>query len=241
MTELNLSKRERLQKNMPLILLALVLALSILSVLLFQVGKSRIIKIAKDSYTSAKEEAYQSTYDDYVHMGETAFHTANHATIVVSPALETHDLEVLTVCATVLVHNSQKNIYEEITGYSHFSTDLKAAEYMIDDERQTVYIRLPEPKLMEPVTLDEDNLRVYNLESDGKISYAIQALTGSIQNGESEAVTMRDEASTKILSLLKNDSAYMSEAKNSAESIISTLVREINPTVDNLKVLIEFY
>jgi len=54
-------------------------------------------------------------------------------------------------------------------------------------------------------------------------------------------LTMHDEASTKILSLLKNDSAYMSEAKNSAESIISTLVREINPTVDNLKILIEFY
>lgn len=241
MTELNLSKRERLQKNMPLILLALVLALSILSVLLFQVGKGRIIKFAKDSYTSATEEAYQSTYDDYVHMGEDAFHTTNHAKIEVGPALETSDLEVLTVCATVLVHNSKKDIYEEITGYSHFSSDLKAAEYMIDDERQTVYIRLPEPKLMEPVTLDEDNLRVYNLESDGKISYAIQGLKGSIQNGEREAVAMRDEASAEILSLLKNDPAYMNEAKESAQSMISALVREINPTVDDLKVVIEFY
>ena len=204
-------------------------------------GKGRIIKFAKESYDSTAKEEYQSTYDSYVHMGETAFHTSNRAEIIVGPALETSDLEVLTVCATVLVPNSPKNIFEEFTGASCFSVNLKAAEYMIDEERRTVYIRIPEPQLQELVNLCEENLRVFNLKSDGKISTTIQNLTGSIRDGESEAVAMRDEASTIILSSLKNETAYVNEAKNNAKSIISTLVHELNPTVDNLRVVVDFY
>jgi hypothetical protein len=112
---------------------------------------------------------------------------------------------------------------------------------MVDEERQTVYIRLPAPQLMEPVALDENSIHKYSFDSDGKITYALQAMTGSVQNGEDEAKSMRHEASVQILNKLKYDVEYQHESKKAAISIISTLIRELNPAVDNLKVFVDFY
>ena len=234
MNEQTHARQALLRQNRPLILLGFIILFAALSILLFQIAKSRLFESARDAYDNASTNTYNTEYNKFVDKGENAYHVKNRAQITVGPALETSNLEVLTVCATVLVNNDKKDIFEEITGYSSFSTNLKAAEYMIDEERQIVYIRLPEPRLMEPIALDENSIHKYSFSSDS-------FLTGSIQSGEKQAEGMRRDASAQILSKLKYDSLYLDEAKKSADSIISALVHELNPTVDNLKVIIDFY
>lgn len=241
MTELTLLRRKRIGQITPSKILLLVLLLAALSIVFFHWGKSILLHSAKEAYESRKEEAYQETYNSYVSMGEQAYHTSNRALISVNSAEEASELEVLTVSATVFVCDAKKTIWEEISGSSHFSVNLKAAEYIIDENRSTVYVRLPEPRLEETVSLDEDSIQIYVLQSDGKLSHTVQKITGSIQGGISESMNMRKEAANQILNDLQSDTDYPEVAKGSAKTMISALIRELNPTVSDLKIFVDFY
>ena len=241
MTETTLSRRKRIGQITPSTFLLLVLLLAALSIVFFHWGKGVLLHSAKEAYDSKKDEAYQETYNNYVNMGEQAYHTSNRARISVSSAEEESELEVLTVSATVFVCNAKKTIWEEITGACHFSVNLKAAEYIIDEDRSTVYVRLPEPGLEETVSLDEDSIQIYELQSDGKLPRTVQNITSSIQGGISESMAMRKEAANQIHNDLKNDTDYPELAKESATTMISALIRELNPTIFNLKIVVDFY
>lgn len=241
MTELTLSRRKRIGQITPSKFLLLVLLLAALSIVFFHWGKSILLHSAKEAYDSKKDEAYQQTYNNYVSMGEQAYHTSNRPQISVSFAEEASELEVLTVTATVFVCNAEKTIWEEITGASHFSVNLKAAEYIIDEERSTVYVHLPEPRLEETVSLDETSIQEYKLQSDGNLSRTVQKIKGSIQGGISDSMDMRKEAVNQILNDLQSDTDYPEVAKESATTMISALLRKLNPTVSDLKIFVDFY
>lgn len=232
--------REFIRQNSALVFSLLIVVFCVLSILIYKAGRNIVINAAKDAYNEASASAYDQHYQEFYDRGEAAYHVNNEVTIVIGPIEEKSELEVLTVGATVFV-NSGETVWEEISGTSSYTVNLKAAEYAVDNQRKTVYIRLPEPQLKEKVSIDEDHLHVYELIGDGKINNLIQDITGSIQQGEAEAVEMRKKGSSMILSKIMENNAYFNHAKTAAESIIKNLVVSVNPNVSDIRVEVDFY
>ena len=235
------SFKNRVRQNGSLVISVLIVLLCVLSVFIYRAGKNSLIKAAKNEYQMALDTSYQNAYQQFYDQGEAAYHTNNEVSILIGPIKESSELEVLTVGATVFVHNSDRTVWEEINGTSAYVINLKAGEFAVDNQRKTVYIRLPKPQLKEEVLIDEDHLHVYQFVGDGKINNLIQDVTGSIQQGEADAVKMRKEGVNEILSELRKNNQYFESAKNSAESILKNLVVSVNPNVNDIKVEVDFY
>ena len=233
--------REFIRQNSALVFSLLIVVFCVLSILIYKTGRNIVINSAKDAYDNASASAYDQHYQEFYNRGEAAYHVNSEVTIVIGPIKEKSELEVLTVGATVFVHNSDETVWEEISGTSSYTVNLKAAEFAVDNQRKTVYIRLPKPQLKEKVSIDEDHLHVYKFIGDGKINDLIQDITGSIQQGGADAVEMRKTGTSMILSQLKTKSDYYDAAKSSAESIIKDLVVSVNPNVSDIRVEVDFY
>lgn len=157
------------------------------SILLFADTVSSGAKVLADSYTSEyrkqKDITYQDKYDAYKNAAEEKFHVSNRVSIYIGSLKEEEKLEVLKVSDVEFViedkDDNDGNVISwlEVPGEGAFVVDLKAGEYIVDNERAHVLVRVPYPELAN-ITVDYANVQKL-LFKDDFFQWQLQRRRGS--------------------------------------------------------------
>lgn len=195
---------------------------------------------------NAIAEAYEGTKDSTVAekrqelwnkgyaKGEAENHTRNRGTISIVEVRETANLEVMKVSDIVYITGDDEGAppWLKATGTGVYTVNLAAGEYLIDDERQYVLVRVPRPELATVNIDDAEQLLI----KDNKIFF-----NGNISEGEDRARSQRAEAQIKLLEDIEANQTFYQNAEKSAKTLIESLVRKFNSKVEDLKVDVEFF
>lgn len=213
------------------------------TVLIFRDMISSGAKASFHSYTNAyneqKKATYQEKYDAYKNSAEEKFHVSNRVSIYIGNLKEEEKLEVLKVSDKEFViedkGDNEGNVtsWLEVLGEGTFVVDLKAGEYIVDNERAHVLVRVPYPELTN-IKIDHDNVQP-RLFKGGTIR------NGSYREGEDLARRQLSQAEALIRKEFVSNQNFYLNAQKAAISTIETLVKELNPEVENLVVKVEFY
>lgn len=116
------------------------------------------------SLASEREAAYQEQYQKYYDAAEAANHVRNRGSIYIGDIAETDKLEVLKVSDVEFVVDDSDDNAENVTswlevpGEGTYVVDLRAAEFIVDNERSSVLVRLPYPELTN-ISIDYSNVK----------------------------------------------------------------------------------
>ena len=211
---------------------------------------------AMDSFSTAKDEAaeevYQFFYDKSYNAAEKAHHVSNNVSISIGDLKEEQKLEVLKVSDVAYETPDPKdqNWFEgliasitgmfdaevvswlEVPGNGVFTVNLQAGEFIIDEERQYVLIRIPSPELTE-FAIDYENVELLLFEEGG-------AFKNSAKYGVDKAVEQLQSAELTMMQNVNNNQEFYKRARESTEKMLVNLVKQLNPQLLDLRVEIEF-
>lgn len=234
---------------------------SLIATIIFILGSCFIFSIAakktstaySDSYASAKLQASQEAYAKYEKMGydkaEKKYHTSNRATINIDTLKEKNHLEVLSASDTYLNVIKESDIMEDsqrwvaIPGTAVYTVDMSMSEIIKDDYNEYILVRVKYPELSD-ITINYDKVETYlyvynslatSIEK-GRISY-----DGTYKAGASEAQRDYAKAYSEMYERFYSDQKFYITAQDSARRIITSMVRNLNPEIPNLKVEVEFF
>ena len=228
------------------IILLLVLFLIIMgSLFLLRHSITSGVSIAKktfsDSYETAKTDTYQEYYNAAFEVAEAEHHVKNVVSINISGIKERSALEVLHVSDVVYIVEDGSGspsgtvVWLKVPGSGVFTVDLTGAEFVVDNNRQHVLVRVSKPTLdMKNVTIDEENVETVYIKE-----YVLDP-DNSIKSGEKLAREMLDQAKQSIIADFMSNEQYSKNAEAFAKSMLVTLVKGLNPDVENLQVDVEF-
>lgn len=225
-----------------IICLALMIVMAVAALLLFRNVISKGAEAVSDSYKSAfaseRDVAYQARYQKYYDAAEAANHVTNRAAIHIGNIQETEKLEVLKVSDVEFIledsDDNSENItsWLEVPGEGTFVVDLQAAEFIVDNERSHVLVRLPYPELTN-VKIDYPNAN--------NILFKDDIFNGSYKDGENLAQKQLVEADLLIKKEFTSNERFYLNAQESAIATVEYLIRQLNPAVTDLSIDIEFY
>lgn len=235
-----MKEKTKSQKICLIIALILFIAAGFMSFWAFNNG-SRSVRAAFDREKQAAEESiYNSYYEKGFQAGEEAYHVKNRAVISLSNIRETSNLEVLSVSDIAFmieepgIDNKNIQSWLEVPGTGVFTVDLSAGEYLVDDERTMVFVRVPKPELLPMnISIDHANIKILRFVSNGWKT--------SIRDGEQMAEKQLNEARTFIQEDILSNLQYYEYAEKSARSLLENLIRAVNKEIPDLKVEIEFF
>ncbi|MCD8330054.1 MAG: DUF4230 domain-containing protein [Lachnospiraceae bacterium] len=212
---------------------------------------------AMDSYESEKDEVAQEVYDVFYNQSysaaEASHHVSNQVSISIGTLQEEEKLEVLRVSNVEYVISEEEegefldNILSAVTGIFSdddvvswlevpgdgvFTVDLKTAEFIVDEERQDVLIRVPEPELSE-FAIDYEGVEVLYFDDAGLFK-------NSAKVGEDLAREQLQDAQLQMMQEIQDNQRYYQSAQDAAESLLISLVKELNPGIPELTVEVEF-
>lgn len=209
---------------------------------------------AGNAFEAAKDvaasETYQSFYETSYASAEKAHHVSNRATISLGNLRETQKMEVLAVSEVSYQAESPEkdsqgilpNITDwfdeelvswlEIPGNGVFTVDLQLGEFIIDNDRQSVLVRIPGPELTN-FALDYENVEVLYFEEGG-------AFKNSAKYGTAKAMEQLQDAQLEMQQSVSNNQTLYKRARTAAENMLIRLVKELNPQMPDLVVEVEF-
>ena len=193
-----------------------------------------------DTFNSEKEAVYQKIYEKYFTQAEEKYHVSNRVSISVEDLKETAKLEVLTVTDTeYIIEDSETNddgyvSWLEVPGQGTYVIDLQSAEFVVDNERQSVLVIIPYPELTN-VSIDYTNVKKLLFENENLIS------NGNYSKGEDKARSQVDSALSLIQKEFASNQYYYETAQNAAITTVQCLVKQLTPEIENLTVDVEFF
>lgn len=230
--------------------------LLVASVWLFTAAYREGTAAAAASFQSAKaqsaDEAYRHFYDKSYTAAEKAHHVSNRVSITVGKLREEQKLEVLRVSDVAYetprpkdqswfnsmiagitgIFASDVVSWLEVPGSGVFTVNLQAGEFIMDDARQYVLIRLPAPELTE-FAIDYENVELLLFEEGG-------AFKNSAKYGVDKAMEQLQSAELTMMQNLNNNQEFYKRAREAAEQMLVNLVRQLNPALPELTVEVEF-
>lgn len=227
-------------KGFVVVVLIIVLGIGMLGLISSAASKKR--EAAKDeAYRLAKEDTIQklkeAAYTEAYEEARSAVQTKNRAVISVDSLREKAELVVLDVFDVEYVIAEPKSNEEgilswlRVPGKGEYTVDLNAAEFIVDNEHQSVLVRVPEPKL-------ENCAIVY--EEVEQLLFKNNGFNESDRVGENTAREQLLDGYMLIQRNLGSDVSFYRLAEASAERIIVSLVNAVNAEIENLKVEVEF-
>ena len=200
-------------------------------------GASALFDSYNTAYASEKTAAYQAQYQKYFEKAEKAYHVANHVTISIGDLREQAKLEVLRVSdVEYIIETSEDNSsnissWLEVPGQGTYIVDLQAAEFIVDDERSFVLVRLPYPELSN-ISIDYANVK--------KLFFKNDLLNDSYRVGEDLARQQLSTADLLIKKEFASNQSFYRTAQEASRSTIQYLVKQLNPGVTDLVVEVDF-
>lgn len=146
---------------------------------------------------------------------------------------ESAELEVLRVSDIEYIYSKEDEDVQRWTavkGYGVYTVNLSMGEFLIDNARQYVLVRVPEPELAR-AGLD------YEYES---YLFENGIFNGSIREGVDLAREDLKSAQNQLHIKLTSNQLYYESAQKCTEEIIRNLVKNCNPDVTDLIVDVEF-
>ncbi|MDE7416942.1 MAG: DUF4230 domain-containing protein [Lachnospiraceae bacterium] len=205
---------------------------------LFKSGGTALVTTYQAVYKTEREAAYQEKYEDYKAAAEEKYHVSNKVSIYVGNLQEEQKLEVLKVNdVEFIIENREDNSsnivsWLEVPGEGTFVVDLRAGEYIVDEERANVLVRVPYPELIN-VHIDYADVQ--------KILFKNDMLNESYKIGEDLAKRQLDKADALLKKEFTSNQNFYLNAQEAAKHTIEALVKQLNPEVSNLSVDVEFY
>lgn len=191
----------------------------------------------ENAKVQAANEVYQAYYDSSYSYAEKKHHVSNHVLINIEEVTEVNRLDVLEASYnTVAVENSKDNdsgtfSWLSMTGSAVYYVNLDTAEYIIDQPRSTVIVRLSKPAF-EYRQIDEiDELATHTKH---------KVLNGSVADGSSIANDLIQKGNDEIQSELAGNQENPIKAQEAAKVLITSLVKQANPEIHDLHVSVEF-
>ena len=208
---------------------------------------------ALNQYQLQKETVANNIKQEFYNIGEHQHHVSNRISISLGDIRKQMKLEVLRVSeveyitskdeADNLIHTLNSKISDlfapnivswlEVPGYGVFTVDLQSAEFIIDEVRQYVLVRVPFPELSE-FTIDYKNVELLNFEESGLFK-------GTASVGEDLAREQLQSAELTMRQKVKANQEFYKGACNSAEVLLRALILELNPKIPELTVEVEFF
>lgn len=196
----------------------------------------------KDNYSISKDKYIDKTYDEFYSksyvVAESNNHVKNEASIVINSVRELSSLEVLEVWdVQYVIRNKDSNeekieTWLEVPGKGVFTVDLLASEFIVDQERKYVKIRIPVPQLTD-CTVDYDNIRLLLAKND--------LLNESIRDGTKYAEKDVAEGLSMIKNNILSNKQFIQSSKESAVLTLKNIVKSVNKDIPDLKIDIEFF
>ncbi len=229
------------KKNKYVVLIALVLIGLGGNVFLYRYGVSNFKNSFAENYqTNKKEKAeevekkfYDFAYDYY----ESKYHTSDDMTISVDSLKNESKLEVLQVSDVKYViedentNDEHLTVWTKIPGHSVFTVDLSLAEFIVDNARKIVTIRVPKPEL------DRFSIEYEKVEN---LKFVDGYFNESFSYGAELARKQLKTAGDEMKADFSVNQMYINSAKASAEKILTQLVQELNPGLPSNNIYIEF-
>lgn len=218
-------------KLLPLALLAI---LVIRFIFAFDTAAQNCKSAYNQSQSNAADAVYQAFYDKSYAFAEQRHHLTNHVDIVLESLKEESNLEVLSVTDSEVSIQSNENIESWVqgTGTGVFTVDLTQADFIADNDRQFVLVKLPEPQFSQ-----------FHLDPEEPKFLAINGIfkNGNLQEGNELADKQRKECADLIKKHIRNTPRYLEIAKSSATRIVTDLIQSLNPDMPQLQVCVEFF
>lgn len=228
-------------KNYVRALIMLIIAVIVVAgaLILFSQTAKKAAGSAKEAYNNSKnlksDEIYSEYYQKAFDKAEKKYHVSNRATIEITSIKELSNLEVLKVSDVEYVVRKQDNdkgdIWLEYEGEGVYTIDMSLSEVITDNERSAVLIRVPYPTLTHVKKTKSTSL-LYENKSFRNYS---------IKEGTNLAKEMESEGFEQVRTYMKTNPNFCESAKSSAESLLTTLVKECNPDIPDLNVIVDFY
>lgn len=211
---------------------------------------SKSIEAAREAYENAEaqaendayHESFNSTYQRY----QEKYQVSHEIYINVLDIQDLQRLESLKVTLVDYVTQDEKDEKEGIkywcrmTGEGVFTVDLAAAEYLVDNERKIVSIRLNKPELTSFTIVDTENVFFH----DKTITIPILNFDindGSMAQGTELYSRITAKGSKQIREKILLNQSYFERASESTITTLENLVKNINSDVDGLQVEISFF
>ena len=208
-------------------------------VLIFKSAIGIGAEAVKDGYAVAYEEnkndAYQKFYRSAYDRAEAKYHVSNEVLISIENFEETEKLEVLEVNHVELItengnyDNDKVVSWIKVPGKGTFVVDLNAAEFIVDNEHRYVCVRVPYPELTNITT-----------GKPTRLLFKDDFWNGNYSDGVHLAVDQINDAEVRIKKALMANQYIYKNAQDVAISMISNLVKELNPDVPDISVEVEF-
>lgn len=201
--------------------------------------------------TEVQEDVYQKHYSDAYEKAENAHHVSNRISISISDIQKMQKLEVLQVSnvayiteddvgegeeakdlwsGVVGIFEGKLTAWIEAIGEGSFTVNMKASEFIVDNERQYVLVRIPRPSL-DNFTLDQ--AKAVYVNDDG-------VKKRGTSDGVDLAARQRRYAWEKLKKEVESDQFFYESAEKAAETILENLVKGINSDIPELTVEVEF-
>ena len=174
-------------------------------------------------------------------MGEASNHVKNSGTISVESVQEKAELEVLKVSDVEYITNNKSEdkvtSWLEVPGNGVFTVDLSLSEFVVDDARHYVLVRVPKPEIQaENIEIDTQKVKILAYENNHWVFD-----NGSVEEGEKLVLNQLSEAQTKIQEDIQSNERYFEIAQTSARNNIKQLIKSLNEDISDLDIEVEFF
>lgn len=225
------------KKKGPLWPIILITTISVISsAILLTISGVNAKTSCEDTFSRVYEETRQDTYDQYKQQAFDYFekqnHVSNRAVLTVGSIKEENSLEVLSVSDCWIKISDPDDDADRTTRWVEFNAsgvytvDMSASEFIIDDYNDFILVKLKTPQLNHIALGTDTKVYLYTYEK-GFLKW-----NGDYDSGVKMMLNDRAEALDKLTELLESNDANLAKAKASAESLIRTFIKNVNPGVD---------
>lgn len=215
-------------------LIVLIICSLILINIAFKSGASAF----NDGYEEQKTKTHDSIYDYFKEKAKQKYLVSNKATIKLGNIREESNLEVLKVIESAWIIQNDEQKQQGVTrwvkyvGEGIFTVDLTESEFLVNDNKHYVLIRIPEPAMTEFGILSE------NTEP---LLYAHKKFLddGSYKEGADLSIDFHKRAESTIEDNINNNQNYLSQAKEAAIEQLTKLVKLLNPSKEMADLIVE--
>ena len=202
----------------------------------FKVSTDNLVDTYNDTYKRVAEETEQKIYDKVFQTAEKKYHVSNEIKLSIDNVKELSKLEVLKVSDVEFIMHEQSDdkfdAWVAIPGNGIYTIDMNMCDFLIDNERNIVVTRLPEPELTE-IGVDHEHIEIYNhgstIINNGNYSDGTDIADADLKEGEK---LIEEE--------FRNNQEYFRQAKVSAENFMINWIKSLNSDNEDLKVVVEF-